>query len=152
MPRDEPAAVVIVHRCDGRARLRFADGSKDVLTLAGLAAGLRELGGVIAVRARTGTGSVIVTHEGDFSAIAEDAARRQICVITEGPAAGPNAFPTPLLPPAMIGAAGLVSLAGLQLMRGHALPPAITLLWYAASLLAQKQPSPFGEAPDGGAD
>jgi hypothetical protein len=152
MPRDDPAAVIIAHRCDGRARLRFADGSKDVLTLAGLATGLRDLDGVVTVSARTGTGSVIVTHEGDFGSIAEEAARRQICVFVENPVAEPHGFPIPLPPPAMIGAAGLASLAGLQLFRGHALPPAVTLLWYAASLLGHRQPLPFGEPPDGGAD
>jgi hypothetical protein len=152
VPREESAAVIIAHRCGGRARLRFADGSKDVLTLAGLAAGLRDLDGVVAVSARTGTGSVIVTHEGDFGAIAEEAARRQICIFTEIPAAEPQGFPIPLPPPAMIGAAGLVSLAGFQFLRGHTLPPAMTLLWYAASLLGHTQLSPFVEAPDGGAD
>jgi hypothetical protein len=104
------------------------------------------------VNARTGTGSVIVTHGGDFGAIAEEAARRQICIFTEIPAPEAQGFPIPLPPPALIGAAGLVSLAGFQLLRGHALPPAMTLLWYAASLLGQKQASPFGEATDGGAD
>jgi hypothetical protein len=152
VPRDEPVAVMIVHRCDGRARLRFADGSRDLLTLAGLAAGLRDLDGVVTVRARTGTGSVIVTHEGDFGAIAEEAAQRQICVITEGPVAELQGLPFPLPPPAVLSAAGLASLAGLQLLRGHALPPAITLLWYAANLLGHKQPSPFENPPDGGTD
>jgi hypothetical protein len=93
---------------------------------------------------------VIVTHEGDFGVIAEEAARRQICAFVENPAAEPQGVPFPLPPPAVLGAAGLASLAGFQLLRGHALPPAMTLLWYAASVLGHKQPSPFGEPPDGG--
>jgi hypothetical protein len=140
MPPDEPAAIVVAHRCEGRVRLRFADGTKDLLTLAGLAVGLRELKGVVTVEARAQTGSVILKYSGDFGAIAEEAAFRQICIVIDSPMPEEPRRATPTPSPSVLGAAGFAALACLQLYRGHALPPAITLLWYAAGLLGREMP------------
>lgn len=103
------------------------------MMLAGLAMALKKIEGVTGVLARSSTGSIILQHEGDFSAIAAQAEASQICEFREETlSAGRSAFQMP--EPKSIAALALAGLAGVQVFRGRMLPPTATLLWYAASL------------------
>lgn len=128
----------IVHSMKGRARLRLAAHRGDEKFFTTLAAGLSAHPGVTKVEVAPLTGSVLVQHFGSFEEIvtaAEKAGLFQIGV-PEEPAAPAAPIEWPRLPvdPKLALAVGLGLAAIWQLGKGKALPPAITLLWYATRL------------------
>ncbi len=145
----------IIHRVPGRARLKFPDHRGDQGLLDRLAEQLEAHGGVNQVDASGRTGSLLIRHSvslGEIIAFAEQnalftlggelkwrntlASRTQAHLRTlderitrssEG-----NLDLRSLLIMAFLG------LTLTQLIRGQILPPASTLLWYAAQLLGIK--------------
>jgi hypothetical protein len=126
----------VAHASGGRTRLRVPERRGDAEFFAALAARLAELEGVHDVRARALTAGLLIEHEGAFEPIAEQARGAGLFVLEE-----PSADEEPAGPalPALAGVFGALAL--LQLLRSRVLPPAITLLWYAASLAHPQAPS-----------
>jgi hypothetical protein len=125
----------LAHATAGRTRLRFPARAGDTDFFTACAARLSELPGVLAVQPRALTASLLIEHEGAFEAVAKRAQEAGVFLVTEDEPEPP----TLTIPPA----AGLLgALALLQLLRSHILPPAITLAWYAASLLKEQEPQP----------
>ncbi len=127
----------IVHATGGRTRLRFADRIGDTFFFERLAERLRLVEGVAEVRARPRTGSVIVLHEGPSAGFV--AASRDIFGAS-GEAPPPTLQPPTAAQAELAGAALMAGLALLQSARGRVLPPAVTLLWYAAGIAGLKLP------------
>jgi hypothetical protein len=124
---------------------------------------LTSLPDVKGAEARALTGSVVIHHQGPWSETAEQISEAGLFVIAEEDAAaiplnifGPDARSEiakhlsrtgffveneqqalkslESMAPPLIAAGGAAALALLQIARGHALPPAITLLMYARAL------------------
>jgi hypothetical protein len=129
MPSRPPGAF-LAHASGGRTRLRVPSRRGDTDYFTACAARLAEFDGVLAVTPRALTASLLVEHDGDFGAIAARA--RAAGLFALEPASGE---PELARGPAVPGLAGVLgALAVVQLLRQRVLPPAITLLWYAASV------------------
>lgn len=130
---------VVVHRTRGRARLRFAALRGAEERLGALAARLTAIPGITRIAANPLTGSVVVHHRGDWESVAAAAARTLAIVWQDGaaraksPAGASREVDLRFL---MGSALGLLAL--LQLLRREVLPPALTLLWYAAALIGDR--------------
>jgi hypothetical protein len=122
----------ILHTIEGRTRLRFALQA-DAPGLAVLAGRLLEIEGVIAVRARPLTGTVLVKHEGSFAPIATRAKTENLFVLAAKPAMLDRTAMSPGALPAA-GALAMGTIGVFQLLQERILPPAITLFWYALTL------------------
>ncbi|WP_127091552.1 hypothetical protein [Aquabacter cavernae] len=127
-----PLDVVLVHSMPGRLRLRLARAP-----LSGIEAVAAELSGrpgVLKVAYRAETGSLLVLHDGRFRPEADPALR---LVPARPGGAAPSRTPGrgKGLGGGVAGAAAFSGLALLQMARGRVLPPALTLVWYAVSLL-----------------
>ena len=135
MPEQPPAAFV-AHASGERTRLRVPSRRGDAGYFAACAARLAEIDGVLAVTPRALTASLLVEHDGEFGAIA-DRARAAGLFAVQTPDAEDDPVPAPALP----GLAGVLgALAVVQLFRQRVLPPAVTLLWYAAAVASRRQP------------
>ncbi|PZW46836.1 hypothetical protein C8P66_108115 [Humitalea rosea] len=126
---DAPLAT-IVHALPGRLRLRLPALRGDIAGLSALALAVAALPGVAAAEASATTGSLLIQHEGTTEAV---------LVLAEGLfSARPDAAEEAIqLPEALLPAMGAMAAAGLtivQLLRREALPPALTLGWYAMRL------------------
>jgi hypothetical protein len=124
---------LVAHAGSKRTRLRIPAHQGDAEFFSACAARLAEIPGVLAVRPRSLTASLLVEHERPFAGVADDALDAGLFVVREkADALGP----LPAIPPV---AAVLGALAVVQLFRASVLPPAITLAWYAATLLRERQ-------------
>jgi hypothetical protein len=123
----------VAHAGERRTRLRIPGHQGDSEFFSACAARLTEIPGVLAVRPRSLTASLLVEHERPFAAVAEDALNAGLFTVKQEPAAGE---PLAAIPPV---AAVLGALAVVQLFRASVLPPAITLGWYAWTLMLERQ-------------
>ena len=123
----------LVHVMQGRTRLRIAARRGDGVFFASVATGMSTIAGVHKVEVRPLTGSIVIEHGPPLTHIAKLAEDARLFVLTD---VGNPAPPTPAVSfePKIAVAVGLGVFALWQLTRGHMLPPAITLAWYAASL------------------
>jgi hypothetical protein len=135
MLRPLPLAYV-AHAAAGRTRLRVPARQGDVEFFTACAARLAEIEGVLAVQPRALTASLLVEHDIDLEAIAEQARAAGLFTIAADPVER-EADRAPALP-ALAGLLG--TLAVVQLFRNRVLPPAITLAWYALALARDSQP------------
>jgi hypothetical protein len=146
MPAEPPAAHV-VHRLPGRLRLRVAAKRGDEAWFDEAATTLAMLPGVVHVAASPRTASVKLRHEGAPDAVLSAAADRGLFVLVEDDGAGEGSPAERLRAAAggvwpsgsraSEGLAAVLALAALrQLWRGDILPPAVTLVAYAATVLA----------------
>jgi hypothetical protein len=133
MPNRPPAAF-LAHASEGRARLRVPERRGDAGYFSSSAARLAQFEGVLAVTPRAVTASLVIEHEGDFAAIAERA--RALGLFALEPAPQEENPAARLAAPRL--AAVLGALAVVQLLRQRVLPPAVTLLWYAAALAGRR--------------
>lgn len=128
--------LVIAHTMPGRTRLRLADSRANVFHLAVAATRLKSLAAVQSVDPRPLTGGLLVHHAGSFSAIRDELPGLGLVLVQgetdEHRPSGPTVDPS-------VTAAALVALALFQLRSGRLLPPALTLLWYAGSMLGYSQ-------------
>lgn len=127
---------VIVHRSHGRTRLRIASERGNRGFFEYLASRLATVPGIARVEARAGTGSVLLHHADDWAAVADGIVAAGLFTIDDSAAVEQRGSESLVRnPPAeLIAAGGLAALGVLQALRGEALPPAITLLWYAHRL------------------
>jgi hypothetical protein len=149
---DPAARAWIAHRLPGRVRLRFAGKRGDAAFLTACADEIRTLPGVRSVETGATACSLLILHEGPFEPIGLEAVSRGLFVLGDEqpePSADVAALAA-AVPPMLAAAGGLGALALLQLSRGAILPPAITLLWYAASLARRARPPAEDAADDGG--
>ncbi len=118
----------------GRLRLRLPALRGDAAGLAALAEALAALPGVAAVQPFPTTGSLLLLHAGEGQAVLDRAGAAGLLVLRDAnpPAPGPALPPGAALPAA--GALAAVGLAAVQLLRKQALPPALTLGFYALRL------------------
>jgi hypothetical protein len=134
---DQIPRAEIVHAMHGRARLRIAARRGDDRFFTTLAAGLSAHPGVTKVEVAPLTGSVLIRHLAPFEEIGAAAEKAGLFRLGEAEAgAAPPLLEWPKLPvdPKLALAVGLGLAALWQLGQGKALPPALTLLWYASRL------------------
>ncbi len=121
----------------GRVRLRIVAHQGNQAFFATLAAGLSAHPGVTKVEVSALTGSVLIRHFGPFEEIGAAAEKAGLFRLGEAEAGALSpelAWPKLPVDPKLALAAGLAGLALWQLGKGRALPPALTLLWYASRL------------------
>lgn len=129
----------LAHAGERRTRLRLPAHQGNTEFFSACAARLAEIPGVLAVRPRSLTASLLIEHERPFSAIAGEAMNAGLFVIQEE-----ERLEAPARIPPMAGVLGALAL--LQVFRSNVLPPAITLAWYAAGLTGLRSD---GGAADG---
>lgn len=156
MPAEPPAAR-IVHAVPGRMRLRVMAKRGDRDWFDEAAASLAMIAGVEGVATSARTASIRVEHSRPGEAVLAEAARRGVFTL---PADGEEAATEGTAGERLRAAAGgftaseglafVLALAALrQVWRGQILPPAVTLLAYAATVLAtrDRQPASSDDAP-----
>lgn len=117
----------------GRARLRVSDRRGDGAFFASVATGLSSLPGVYKVDVRPLTGSILIQHGAPLERIGAAAQEARLFTVENGPPISPAA-PAVTIDPKTALAVGFGVFAFWQLTQGRVLPPAVTLLWYAARL------------------
>jgi hypothetical protein len=147
----ELSSAHIVHRLPDRVRLRVPARRRDVRYFAEVA---RVLGGIegVTVKARAGTGSIVVARRGlDIEALAALARERRLFALTTTPPAGGDVIEAVgagvdslegELRRATGGGMNLASITFLcfvavglaQLLRGNIAAPAFSMFWYAAGV------------------
>lgn len=127
--RPEPPLARLASVAPGRVRLNLGPAGRDPARAAALARETVLLPGVVSAAANPLTGSLLLRFRGEAGTVFAAAARQglfRVDTTPQRPAAPARAAP--------IAAAALGLLAAVQALRGAILPPAVTLLWYAASL------------------
>jgi hypothetical protein len=134
----EPLPVAeIVHEMPGRARLRISSRRGDASFFTAIAAGLSAHPGVSKVDFAALTGSLVIQHTGPLEEIVAASEKAELFRVGEAEvtaAAAPHELPKLPVDPKLAIAAGLGAIALWQLAKGKTLPPALTLVWYAARL------------------
>ena len=128
---DIPSAL-IVSSLAGRLRLRFPDHRDDAAFFRQLGQGVLMLPGVTASSTNALTAGVLIRFRGTTEALLAAAVREGVFRAAMIPTALRAPKVADLAP---IGAAAFGLMALLQAARGSILPPAATLIWYAASLI-----------------
>ena len=124
---------IVVSAVAGRMRLRLPGHRDDHAFFARLAQRALILPGVTGAAGNPITAGLLLRFRGEASAVLTAAARDGLFRAAWPASAAAHATSASNLAP--LGAAGLGLLAVLQATRSAVLPPAITLLWYAGSLL-----------------
>ncbi|SON53940.1 hypothetical protein HDIA_0399 [Hartmannibacter diazotrophicus] len=137
----KPVEVVLMHSMPGRSRLKVPSSKGQLLLMAAAAMKLKQIPAVKEVTPRPATGSLVVSHPGAGPLSAQDLEAVGLALIGAPPAA-PSFSAVRRLEPVKVGAAAMTALAFYQMSKGRALPPALTLLWYAASLITTGLHSP----------
>jgi hypothetical protein len=144
----------LVHNIPGRIRLKADNVRGETTRFAEAVRAIEALPGVTGVVANPLTGSVLIQHGRDAASLLEDIARADVIVPASNPTfSGRAAYDAQAALDRLRGATtgigpqfkillvlGLVALAVRQAAEGHVLAPAVTLLWYAYSVLGA-QPS-----------
>lgn len=148
-------ALHVVHQLPGRVRLRASGAALTAKDLSRLTEAIARVPGVIACVGRLVTGSLIVEHDGDFSAVADQAAAQGLFELAEAP----EPKPVGLIAEEGLTYADLrlrelsngqfdlrstlgtllIGLAVLQLARGQIVGPAMTLLLQSLDLLTRSR-------------
>jgi Heavy metal associated domain 2 len=123
----------VVHAMRGRTRARIPAHVGDAVFFASIATGLSTIPGIHKVGVRPLTGSVVIEHNLPLTRLAKLAEDSRLFVLADVEHPPPQTPAMPFDPKIAIGF-GLGTFALWQLARGHILPPAITLAWYAAHL------------------
>lgn len=144
------ARAVVVHQAPGRMRLRIPERKRQAAFFERLKSQLAAPNGIVSVEANPLTGSVTIAHSLDVEQIARHAREAGLFEIdTRGrePVAVALAQGSESLDRRLRRASGgsldlfsvaFLGLAGVgvwQLVRGNVSAPAVTLFWYAASLI-----------------
>jgi hypothetical protein len=140
----EPPVAHVVHRLPGRLRLRVAAKRGDAAWFDDAATTLAMMAGVEHVSTSPGRGSLLLRHARPAEDLLKSAAERGLFAVPAAEAAGEGAGTTTerlrAAASGMSGRGGLavvLALAALrEVLRGNIMPPAITLLAYAATVLA----------------
>src|SRR4030065_445161 len=154
----------ITHNSPGRLRLRIRAQRGHAVYFAGIEEKLVQCPGIERVVANPVTGSVLLELAIDLAALVSFTQAQQLFQLAQTPAlmapltqqvaehfADLNGelrrFSGGGIDLGALGFIGMVTLAAVQLQRGHVLGPASTLLWYAAGLL-RMPPTGGGNASD----
>lgn len=154
----------ITHATQGRVRIKIPSKKSDAAYFASLkekSAALSELPGIQRIEANPLTGSILVLHTLDLEAIdlglvAQYGEFNQLFRLRESlpvqrPASGrreqslrenngqAGSRTGSEIDPKVLAILGFVGVAIIQLKRGHIMMPAITALWYAYSLMKERQ-------------
>jgi hypothetical protein len=158
-------AATLVHHIPGRTRFRVASKQGDGSYFAGVGEQLQQCPGVTSVNTNAATGSVLILHEAaepdvliayartfevfelpDQSAPAMAGSRPPAAIVSDGLRQmddwirAETGYGTDLRSVALT---GLIGAAVWQMLRGHLLPAAGTLMWYALSIVSEgRQHSP----------
>lgn len=127
--RAEPPPARLTSVAPGRVRLNLGSAGRDPARATALARDALLLPGVVSAVANPLTGSLLLRFRGEAEPVFAAAARQglfRVATTGQRPAAPARAAP--------IAAVALGLLAAVQALRGAVLPPAVTLLWYAASI------------------
>ena len=160
----------VAHRVEGRTRIKVVERRGDATYFAAVSQTLASCSAVDACTCNPMTGSILIEHAQPLSAVLQFAREQALFSVDSL---------EPVLIPARVRAlegfqridaqikglssgeadlrsamaAGLSTLALLQLMRGQVLPPAATLLWYAVAAVSlfPADAAPFGpDSPTNG--
>jgi hypothetical protein len=130
-PRPEPPLARVASHAPGRVRLRLAAHRGDAAFFSAVSAAALMLPGVTAAAANPETAGLLLRFRGDLATVLNAAAREGLFTV-----AAPSRAPESRAARAEgLGGLLLGGLALVQMTRGVILPPALTLLWYAGSLL-----------------
>jgi hypothetical protein len=136
---------MVVHSMAGRTRLRIPKRRGDRALFTSIAERLSAEPGVARIEVEPLTGSILAYHGGslaDLGAVAREASLFRLETDSalppprERPSRRREAGSRPGAPiePRLVLASGLLAIALWQVVRGHFLPPALTLAWYAARI------------------
>ena len=144
MPPEAPPAARIVHRLPGRLRLRVEAKRGDAAWFDEVAATLAMISGVEQVATAPRTASITLRHDRPADdVLAAAAARGLFEVVDDGLGEGTASERLRAAVGSFSASEGLalvLTLAALrQVWRGQILPPAVTLLAYAATALATRE-------------
>lgn len=154
MPPEGAPAAHVVHRVPGRLRLRIDGKRGDQAWFDEAATTLAMLAGVEEVATSPRTSSIMLRHSRTAEDVLAAAVARGLFQLTDADLAEGSAADRLRAAAASLsaseGLALVLTLAALrQLWRGQILPPAVTLLAYAATVLATREPqSRSGDADD----
>jgi len=149
----------ITHLTRDRVRIKIPSKKGDAAYFASLKeklAALSELPGIQRIEANPLTGSILVLHTLDLETldlglVAQYSEFNQLFRLQQPPAkqtpapgnkAGGRAAGE--IDPKVLAILGFVGVAIIQLKRGHIMMPAITALWYAYSLMKERQREAVG--------
>lgn len=150
-------AAHLSHTTAGRARIRIPSKRGETGYFLSLKQQLSICPGVNELVANSQTGSMLITHTVSMGEIAEYAERHGLFQLDSGSAnrsfpviveisdsfktldKGVNKLSGGGIDIASLAFLGLISMAIAQMRKGHILPPGITLLWYALSILLMGQ-------------
>jgi hypothetical protein len=152
----------VLHDSPGRLRVRATTLKGEAASLGALAAKIADLPRVRAARANPETGSILVLHDDDVTALTAALSRHDaLLAAVEPPAplstelarelAGVGAALEHRLGAGVdvrgLGAIALLAIAVMQISRGHVFMPAATAIWYALNLLQRSDGSAKGPEP-----
>jgi hypothetical protein len=123
----------VMHAMPGRTRLRVHDRRGDTAFFSSAASARWTFPGVYKVETRPLTGSVLIAHFSSLERIGDAACNAGLFTLNTTGAAPATEDGTPFDPKLLV-VFSLVGLALWQLSRDRAIPPALTLLWYASQL------------------
>jgi hypothetical protein len=142
----------VCHRIPGRTRIRVPERRGDAAYFADVQRALAGLEGVERCDVNPVTGSLIIEHSAPLAALVEHAAQAGVFRLAQlDPESVPGRVRALLnlrrldqevsrasngeVDLATLTAAGLLTMAAVQLVRGQILAPATTLLWYALATM-----------------
>lgn len=131
----ELPSAAVVHALPGRVRIRLPALRGDIARMSALALAAAALPRVAAAQASAMTGSLLILYGGTLDDLLGGAATAGLFAVQDAkpqPAGVSATLPEALVP--AVGAMAAAGLAALQLLRREALPPALTLGWYAVTL------------------
>lgn len=154
----------VCHRLEGRVRIRVERERGNSLYFAAVCRQLSAIPGVEAVSANAVTGTILLSHRGDFATLAQRVQEDKLLRLTEAPAVslrGQVGERLERLSEDLARASGgalsladalFVALVGFSIheaARGHITAPAMTLAWYAIHALSMPDPLTRRGSPAG---
>jgi hypothetical protein len=154
-PENGAPVAVKVHELPGRARFRVPERRGDVAYFRDVEEAFDLCPGVLVVEARAKTGSLLIRHEGDLDPVWRFARERRLFVPETPERTAPDALDRVLADAHQLDAwfrrssggeisvgtivtFALLAMSVVQLARGQVLAPAVTLAWYAATVLRER--------------
>lgn len=162
-PRPKAKAYV-VHSLPGRTRFRIPERRHDQAFFSELAKHLAALKGVTKVESNPMTASVLLHHDGEIGDLLAQALGSPLPTMVEIASSAPpvarrirveiaevdgtiRRFSNGEFDLSTLSAVGLLTLAGIQVLRGQQPITAVSLLWYASELLGRWRGSGESSVP-----
>jgi hypothetical protein len=132
-----PADALVVSSLPSRLRLRVPARCGNRSYFEETLARVERVANVVSASANPTTGSLLVTYRGPFEELAAALEAADLFVIERGEPETSHRLDDAKTTGALALAGAFAALGLMQLGRRRALPPALTLMWYAASLASK---------------